>query len=243
MQHLLRKQMILLILPLLLANLNTSGQLRSELNLENHDEKPFHFGIYLGSNRSHYSFSHHPRFTQYDSVLTVEGINSTGINLGWLVNFRLGDHFDLRTYPLNLVFTEKSFLYNLKYPQTQLGEKADMIKKIQGITLSLPLQIKFSSDRINNLKVYMFGGGKAEYDFAASSGEKKAEELIKLDKIDYGIEGGIGFHFYFPVFVLSPELKIGYGLRNVHVRDQDLKYSNVIDRINSRTITFSLTVE
>jgi hypothetical protein len=89
----------------------------------------------------------------------------------------------------------------------------------------------------------MFAGGKFEYDFAATAGEKKAEELIKLKKIDYGLEAGVGFHFYFPVFVLTPEIKMGYGLRNVHARDESLKYSNVIDVINSRTITFSLTIE
>jgi hypothetical protein len=180
---------------------------------------------------------------QYDSVLTVESINSTGINLGWLVNMRLGDHFDVRTYPLNLVFTEKAFLYGLKYPNPQYEETQLMTKKIQGITLSWPVQIKFTSDRIKNLRVYMFGGGKFEYDFAANAGARKAEELIKLKKIDYGIEGGLGFHLYFPVFVLTPELKIGYGMRNVHSRDENLKYSNVIDQIYSRTVTLSLTVE
>lgn len=89
----------------------------------------------------------------------------------------------------------------------------------------------------------MMAGGKVEYDFAATAGDKKAGNLIKLNKLDYGIEAGIGFHFYFPVFVLTPELKIGWGLKNVHSRDNDLKFSNVIDQINSRTLTFSLTVE
>jgi hypothetical protein len=219
------------------------SQQYGELNLPDHDEKLFHFGIHLGANRSHYSFSHHPRFLQYDSVMVVESINSTGINLAWLVNMRLSNHLDLRTYPLSLVFTEKAFQYTLKYPDRPAGEDSSSIKKVQGITMALPLQIKFSSDRIANLKVYMFGGGKIEYDFAANKGDKNAENLIKLNKLDYGLEAGIGFHLYFPVFVLSPELKIGYGLSNVHSRDQDLKFSNTIDKINARTITFSLTVE
>ena len=87
------------------------------------------------------------------------------------------------------------------------------------------------------------GGGKVEYDMAANKGKKNAETQIKLSPFDYGLEAGIGFHFYFPVFVLTPELKIGYGLNNVHRRDADLKFSNTVDKINSRTITFSLTVE
>jgi hypothetical protein len=219
------------------------AQLRQILNLEDHDKKAFHFGIYLGGNRSNYRFSHHPTFMQTDSILSVESLNSSGINLGWLVNIRLGNHFDIRTYPLNLVFTEKAFLYNLKYPNIPAGEDYYMTKKLQGITMSWPLHIKFSSDRIDNLKVFMFAGGKIEYDFAATAGENKAEDIIKLKKIDYGLEAGLGFHFYFPVFVLTPEVKMGYGLRNVHSRDEFLKFSNVIDQMNSRTITFSLTIE
>lgn len=243
MHHILRNKIIPLLILCFFIPGPTQAQLRDALNLEDHDKKPFHFGIYLGGNRSNYNFSFSPRFMEYDSVLVVESINSSGLNLGWLVNIRLGDHFDIRTYPLNLVFTEKAFLYNLKYPNPGLGETNPITKKIQGITLSWPIQIKFTSDRIDNLKVFMFAGGKFEYDFAATAGEKKAEELIKLKKIDYGLEAGVGFHFYFPVFVLTPEIKMGYGLRNVHARDESLKYSNVIDVINSRTITFSLTIE
>lgn len=220
-----------------------------EINLPDHDSKRIHFGINVGANRSHYNFTHNPRFLRLpngginDTIMVVESINNTGLNLAWLVNLNLGEHFDLRTYPLNLVFTEKAFQYHLNYPNKVLGEDSVTTKKIQGITLALPLQLKFSSDRIANFKVYMMAGGKIEYDMAASKASKNNEDLIKLQKIDYGLEAGIGFHLYFPYFVLSPELKLGYGLRNVHKRDVDLKYSNVIDKVNSRTITFSLTVE
>ena len=214
-----------------------------ELNLPDHGDKFLHFGITVGTNRAHYNFTRHPLFLQRDSVLAIESINSTGINLAWLVNIRLGEHFDLRAYPLNLIFTEKAFQYNLKYPSKPEKEDSVTLKKVQGITLALPVQIKFSSDRINNLRVYMMAGGKVEYDLAANAGKKNAEDIIKLNKLDYGIEAGMGFHFYFPVFVLTPEIKIGWGFANVHSRDKNLKFSNTIDKINSRTITFSLTVE
>ena len=41
---------------------------------------------------------------------------------------------------------------------------------------------------------------------AANAGARKAENLIKLNKLDYGVEAGLGFHFYYPYFVLSAEL-------------------------------------
>ena len=243
MQYLLRRKKITQFLFVFILCPVIAFTQERYLNQENHDESAFHFGITVGANRSHYSFTHHPRFLQYDSVMVVESINSTGINLAGLVNIRLGSHFDIRTYPLNLIFTEKAFQYNLRYPNKPAGEDSISIRKVQGIALAFPVQIKFSSDRINNFKVYMMTGVKAEYDFGGNKGDKNAESLIKLNKFDYGAELGLGFHFYFPVFVLTPEIKVGWGLSNVHSRDKDLKFSNVIDKINARTVTFSLTVE
>jgi Outer membrane protein beta-barrel domain len=246
MQHLLRYKITYGIFIIMLFPLLSMAQLREGNNLPEHDDKPIHFGINLGINRSHFSFGHHPQFLQQlptDSILTIESINSTGLNLAWLVDFRLGNHFNLRTYPLNLTFTEKAFEYGLPTPDFIDGENFITTKKVQSISLTLPIQLKFSSDRIGNFKVYMLGGVKAEYDMAANAGARKAENLIKLNRLDYGVEAGLGFHFYYPYFVLTPELKIGWGLGNLHSRDKNLKFSNVIDKINSRTISFSLTVE
>ena len=149
----------------------------------------------------------------------------------------------MRTYPVNLTFTERNFLYNLSYPDVPAGESFITEKKTQSISLSIPVQIKFSSDRINNFKVFMIAGGKIEYDLASNAGAKKAEEQIKLKKFDYAAEVGLGFHFYFPMFVLTPEIKMSWGLGNLHSRDKNLKFSSTIDQINSRSIFFSLTVE
>ena len=175
--------------------------------------------------------------------MVIESVNSTGINLAWLVNLNLSPHFDFRTYPLDLTFSERAFEYALTYPDIPVGESKITTKKVQSITLTLPLQVKFTSDRIDNLKVYTIAGVKFEYDMASNAGKKNADELIKLKPFDYSVEGGIGFHIYFPYFVLSPELKVSWGLSNLHSRNSTLKFSSNIDKINSRMISFSLTVE
>ncbi|MDQ6843701.1 MAG: PorT family protein, partial [Bacteroidota bacterium] len=179
-----------------------------------------------------------PEFLQRDTIMDVESINSTGINLAWLVNIRMSNHFDLRLHPLDLTFSEKAFLYTENYtPDTVVT------KKVQSITLSFPVHIKFSSDRIKNFKAYTIAGAKFDYDLASNAGARKAEDLIKLKRSDVSLEVGMGCHIYFPYFVLSPEIKLSSGLSNVHSRDPDLRYSNVIEKINSKMITFSLTVE
>jgi hypothetical protein len=245
MQYLLRRKKIIAI-AVLFFPLIGFAQLRQEVNQEDHDDKRIRFGITLGANRSHFAFTHHPVFLNQvpiDSISVIESVNSTGVSLAWLVNIRLGQHFDLRTYPVNLTFTERNFLYNLNFPDKPAGEDFITEKKTQSISLSIPVQVKFSSDRINNFKVYMIGGGKVEYDLASNAGARKAEEQVKLKKFDYAVEVGLGFHFYFPMFVLTPEVKMGWGLGNLHSRDVNLKYSSTIDQINSRSVFFSLTVE
>jgi hypothetical protein len=238
MHYLLRRKIILILLSFVFCSTVSVAQLRDALNQENHDDKPYHFGINIGYNKSHFNFTQHERFLQYDSIMDIESINSAGINLAWLVNLRISNHFDLRLHPLDLTFSEKAFLYTQKYEEDSL-----VTKKVQSITLSFPVHIKFSSDRIGNFKVYTIAGGKFDYDLASNANASKAENLIKLKRSDISAELGLGFHIYFPYFVLSPEIKLSSGLVNLHSRDVDLKYSNVIDKINSRMITFSLTVE
>jgi hypothetical protein len=87
------------------------------------------------------------------------------------------------------------------------------------------------------------GGGKLDYDLASNAQARKAEDLIKIQKMDYGVEAGVGFNFYFQSFILSPEVKISNGLNNIHARDASLKYSSVLDRIQSRMIVFSIHIE
>ncbi|MDE3212970.1 MAG: outer membrane beta-barrel protein [Bacteroidota bacterium] len=238
MYHLLRRKIAWLVLPLLFCSTVSRAQLRDNTNLVGHDDKPYHFGINLGYNVSHFSFDHHPVFLQSDSIMKVESSTNAGINLAWLVNLRLGDHFDLRVHPLDLTFSEAGFLYTQKYSPDTL-----VVKKVQSVRLSFPFLVAFSSDRLGNFKAYTIAGGDFSYDLASNAGAKKADNMVKLKSGDFSLEVGMGCHIYFPYFVLSPEIKVSEGLINLHSRDPNLLYSNVIDRINSRMITFSLTVE
>jgi len=212
-----------------------------ELYLTDHDSKPYYFGITLGANVASFHIEHHPRFLQYDSVYTVNPEYTAGFQLGLLATARLSNRFEVRFNPM-LLFTDRGLTYKLKY--TDLFEQSDSVtKKIESVITTFPLQIKFFSDRIGNFRVYMLAGVKADIDLASNARAKRAEELVKIQKYDYGIEAGIGFNFYFPSFILSPEIKISNGLKNIHSRDENLKYSNVLDRITSRMVVFCIHLE
>jgi hypothetical protein len=170
-------------------------------------------------------------------------VNSVGLNLAWLVNFNLSPHFNIRTFPIDLTFAERVFEYTLTTPVTNEGESKITDKRIQSIVLSLPVQLQFCSDRIGNLKVYTIAGARVDDDLTSNSGDVNNGATVTLKKLNFSVEGGVGFHLYFPYFVLSPELKLGWGLSNLQDKQANTKYSNTIDRINSRMITFSITVE
>ena len=233
-----------LIIPILFfSHVVVAQQGFKELYRENHDEQKIHFGIHIGAVRSHYNILHSPKFLLFDSINVIESINSTGLNLAGLVNIRLGNHLDFRTYPLNLILTEKILLYQLTKPD--FGKKEDSLtsKKVSGVSLALPIEIKFKSDRIDNFRVYMLSGIRLEYDLAANTGKKNNDDLVTLKKFDVALEGAIGFHFYLPFTVLTPEIKFSYGLRNVLTRETNLKYANTIEDLRSSSILFSLTIE
>jgi hypothetical protein len=213
---------------------------RREFYMENHDDKPYYFGITLGMNSGRFQTELHQQFMQQDSVLVAEPLNSGGFALGLLATARLTNRFQLRFNP-QLMFAERSIYYNLRYKEA--NEDFEVQKNVESILVSFPLQLKFNSDRIGNFRVYMLGGGKLDYDLASNAQARRADDMIKIQKLDYGIEGGVGFNFYFKSFIFSPEIKISNGLNNLHSRDENLKYSSVIDRIQSRMIVFSIHLE
>jgi Outer membrane protein beta-barrel domain len=219
----------------------SKAQFGRELNLPDHDDKRYHIGIIIMGASTRFQMSQHSRFLEYDSVLVSSPENTAGVGIGGIHTFRLNHRFSARVVFPQLLFVNKTIRYNLSYPGP--GESKEMTKNIESILLGVPIQLKFQSDRINNFRVYMMGGVKFEYDLSSKAAARNAEDLIKLKSTDFGIEAGIGFNFYMPFFILSPEIKISNGISNSHARDENLKFSNVIDRLNSRMIIFSLIFE
>lgn len=213
---------------------------RVEMNMFDHDSKPYYFGITLGGNLARFHTSLHPRFLENDSVLIAEPINSGGLSLGLSATARLSNRFQLRFNP-QLMFIERNIFYKLKFPD--FNGETEIKKTVESVTMSFPLQVKFQSDRIGNFRVYTLAGMKADIDMASNARAKRAEELVKIQKHDFGPEFGIGFNFFFESFIFSPEIKISNGLRNIHARDENLKFSSVFDRIQSRMIIFSIHLE
>jgi hypothetical protein len=241
MLHIQRKKVIKpLALFIFLFMICTSAWSQKEVYQLEHDAKPYYFGITIGANITRFQIEQHPRFLQYDSVLEILPLSSPGFQLGLNATGKLSNRFEIRFNPM-LMFTDRSITYRLKYKDAVDGYEPT--KKIESVIFSFPFQLKFNSDRIGNFRVYMLGGAFTQLDLAANARSRRAEDLVKLKKSDYGVELGMGFNFYFQSFIFSPEIKLSNGIPNVHSRDENLKYSNVIDRIQSRMIVISIHLE
>ncbi len=230
---------LLLVLVLVLGATLTAAAQRP-LYLEDHDNKPYYFGITLSGNLARFNVEHHPTFLGQDSIMVAEPANAGGFALGLLATTRVSNRFETRFNPM-LMFTERNLFYKMRLADRDLG--TDVTQKVESVIVSFPLQLKFRSDRIGNFRVYMLGGGKVDFDLASNARARKAEDQIKIQKLDYGVEAGLGFNFYFESFIFSPEVKISNGLGNIHSRDAGLKYSSVLDRMQSRMIVFSIHLE
>lgn len=211
-----------------------------EMNMFDHDTKPYYFGITIGVNLARFHTEWHPHFLESDSVMVGEPVNSGGLTLGLSATGRISDRFQVRFNP-QLMFIERNIFYKLKYPD--FDGRTEVTKTVESVIMSFPFQVKFQSDRIGNFRVYTLAGFKADIDMASNARAKKAEELIKIQKHDFGPEFGVGFNFFFPSFIFSPEIKISNGLRNIHARDENLRFSSMFDRIQSRMIVLSIHLE
>ena len=238
MLYLLRKQIIFSCLFLLIT---LSLKAQRDFNRPDHDNLPYYFGLTFGYANMNLHTEKHGRFLRYDSILSVEPGSSGGFSAGLLATLKLNDRFEMRVTPQLIVGGARTFTYTLSYPNSL--ETSIEKKTLTSTIFSLPLQFKFNSDRIDNFRVYMLGGITYDADLASNSNERNAEDLIKLKKNDYAVEFGVGFNFFLKFVTLSPEIKVHNGLTNIHDRDKDLKYSNILSTLKSRMINFSLTIE
>ncbi|HCL82807.1 MAG TPA: porin [Chitinophagaceae bacterium] len=239
-QHKIGLLRVLSVITILCISISSRAQLRDELNLPDHDNKFYHLGIALIYNNSHFAVTPHPNLLQSDSILSINPENTGGFGLAGMHTFTISKHLEFRVVFPQLMFSYKNLTYSTTFPS---GQKTVATKQIESILLGFPVQVKYLSDRMHNFRFYTLGGVNYQYDLSSNATARKADDLVKLNATDFSIEAGIGFQFFFPVFILSPEIKISNGIINVHHRDPNLIYSNTIDKLHSRMVIFSLIFE
>lgn len=232
------RHIILVILGVLLMQ-DAFAQKTKLIHMSEHDEKPYYFGITFGANFSSYRMRFSNSFVNTDTFRSVQPGFGPGANLGIMGNLRLGRFVDLRFVP-TLAFAEKKMTINMR---SSAGGDSVIDRAVESIYMHLPLQLKFKSDRIGNFRFYALTGLKFDYDMAANARSRRKDEFIKVTASDFGYDLGVGFEFYYPNFIFSPEIKLSQGLGNQLFKDPSIPLSNAINVLSTRMIVISIHLE
>ncbi|GGI27314.1 hypothetical protein GCM10008119_27040 [Pedobacter mendelii] len=180
---------------------------------------------------------------------------SVGFGLGFVVNRRISENFDLRATP-SLIFSDRVVRYEYEPGPEQQAPVDGLIisnfqtsidKKVQATMFEFPLGLKIKSNRLNNFRVYWLGGAKYSMDIASKKktfdeGETPINKLLKNKRNYLSYETGIGFDLYFEYFKMSPEIKVSYSMNDILQHDNTV-FANPLDKTKLRHFTFSLFFE
>jgi hypothetical protein len=218
-----------------MISIPTFSQKSMEKNLPNYDDRWIHYGFLMAGHRSQFQIKYSRNFIrdQLDSIHSILPPARLGFDLGFIVNFRLGQFFDFRVTP-KVGFYEYMVEYNLIN-----GSKINQL--VESTVVDIPLLFKYKSLRWNNTRIYLIGGIMPGIQ---ASGNKDDEEERKLQTSDFNLsaELGFGFDFYFPLFKFSPEIRFSRGLLNI-LREDRFGYSEGIESLRTNVFTFYLLFE
>lgn len=204
-------------------------------NLPFYDDKFMHYGFTLGVNASGFKSKVSSSYFNTgvnDTTLNVSPTYTPGFSLGFIVNFRLHDHFDFRVLP-TVGFYSRSVTYDF----LNSSEK----QTIESTFMEIPVMLKYKSVRRGNSRMYVLGGFKAGIEAGAKKKQRKPSDL-RTDGFDLCLDLGVGMDIYCPLFKFSPEIRFSHGLLNLLSNDPNV-YSSSLSRLSSNTISLFLNFE
>lgn len=197
----------------------------------NYDSKRLTYGFLIGLHSSAYQIKYSDRFVTQalDTVYAVEPSWSPGFSLGFIVNYRLEDLWDLRLTP-KVAFYE----HKLRYLFTDETKTEEQL--VETTMVEFPILLKFKSERRENLRMYMIGGIKPGIE---ASGKKDIENVtttLEVTGANLSLDVGIGLDIYYPLFKFSPEIRFSRGIVDV-LDNRSNKYGMPLERVNTNAIT------
>lgn len=179
------------------------------LNRPYADLRRFHLGFSVGLNTLGMSF-HHNGFVSEDGQtwFMSQPSYSPGFSVTALAEMRLNSYFSLRVSP-GLWFGNREIKFLDTTNSTE--ERQDL----KSAYLVLPVELKFASQRLRNIRPYVIGGVIPAFDVA-----KKRSEIIKTKGQEFMVSVGFGCDIYLPYFKLNPELKFCFGLTDCIQHDR-----------------------
>ena len=235
---------------LLFIILISFGTLSSQSpNLGDFDDKPFHFGFALGFNQpGFYLEKKSSHIFLDDSLQSLLVSSGKGFTLGVITSLNINENFKIRFVLPSLSFQESEIEYTYLNPSN--FQQTVYVKSLRPVYLDFPVLLKFRTNRINNYAVYGIVGLRYGIDMSSNIDVNNSidleDQIIKLNKHDFGSEIGGGVDLFLEYFKLGIELKLGSGMRNMLYNtpgEDPTKFDNAIESLRSRVWTLSFTFE
>lgn len=210
------------------------------LNRPYADLKKWHLGFSVGIHTEDVTFTHNGVATADGETWFMEQPSfSPGFCVNGLVALRLNDYFSIR-------FTPGMYFGNRDIRMRESGSGATERQNIKSAYVVAPIDLKFASQRLRNVRPYVTGGIMPAFDVA-----KKRSDFLKFKTTDLFLTVGLGCDFYLPYFKLIPELKFCFGLTDVleHKRPdlveepQKLKFTESLKKATSQMVVLTFYFE
>ncbi|MCH8319122.1 MAG: PorT family protein [Bacteroidetes bacterium] len=220
----------LLILALLFSHHISKSQRIVGVNLPYYDERLMHYGFFMAGNYATFNIKRSQFFVDDTTMLAVNPRGTPGFTLGFVVNLRLEQFFDLRFLPA-AGFYLREVIFKLENNDSTYTK----VESIESTYIELPLLLKYKSTRRANTRMYLIGGIKPAIEVGTRRA-KIGEDRLLTRNIDVALDYGFGIDLYFPMFKFSPEIRFSYGIINL-LKPSDNILSNSIDKLRTNTFT------
>ncbi|WP_236979210.1 outer membrane beta-barrel protein [Membranihabitans maritimus] len=205
-------------------------------NYRNKQHKQYYFGISFGLHKSNLKLLHSENFQGQNRVSLIESYQSPGYDIKVIGNLKIGEYWDFRLLP-GFSFGQMQMMY-----QENSGANEDPVS-LEYVYGELPFHIRYKSHPYKDMRVYVFAGAKYSFDISSKSRTMNEIADLNVSASDYSLEGGIGMQFFFPYFILSPEIKITRGISNILINNVPGNNASLLQKALSQMLTFSFHFE
>lgn len=207
-------------------------------NLENFDKRRLSWGYFMGINSYDYKFEYNDQFADDNTDIQVE--TSTGFNVGLVGDLRISQYLNLRLEP-GLYFTQR----DLTFPS--LSEKKDYFRDVKSTYIHVPLLLKVSTKRLNNVKPFIIGGVSTSFNLSSNEDnpEDNLQGKFRTTKNTYYYELGFGMDFYLYFFKFTPSIRGVFALNDELVQDKDPNspWTGNLESMKSRGVFVNFTFQ
>lgn len=221
--------------------LTASSQKRRNVdNLPTFDDPKIHYGFYLGINQNDFKVNYRP--SNYPSTI-VEIKPTLGFNVGLIADFRVHKNVNLRFEP-GLISNSKTIYFN---NSPTLNTERDSIREIGSTYLHLPLVLKLSSDRWNNIRPYVLAG--ISYDHNFSSNQENSDDNFsgefRMKTSNFMYELGVGVDIYLSFFKFSPSIRGVFAMNRELIDDNNSNspWTSPINIFSTRGVFLNFSFE